>query len=125
MNPPTIMVVDDDEHFARITERALTAFGYSVVPARNGVEALKLYHADTIQLVLTDLIMPDMEGVELIVTLRRLNPSVKVIAMSGGGRNNPAAYLPIAQRVGAMKTLAKPFSLEELRQTVADCLASP
>ncbi len=125
MNPPHILLVDDDEHFAAMTQRALVAFGYTVVRARNGLEALQLYKADTTDLVLTDLIMPDMEGVELIVTLRRLNPAVKVIAMSGGGRNSPAAYLPIAQRVGAMKALAKPFTLDEMKQAVAECLNTP
>ena len=118
-----ILLVDDDPLFAEMLQQALAVFGYAVVRARDGKEALLRYDPAVVDLVLTDLIMPDMEGVELILALHHRHPGVKVIAMSGGGRNVPDTYLRIAQRLGAMKTLAKPFPLETLRQAVAECLA--
>lgn len=124
MNSPNILLVDDDEHFAAMAQKALISFGYAVVHARNGREALAIYDPGLVQLVLTDLIMPDMEGVELILALHKAHPAVKIIAMSGGGRNQPATYLAIAKQVGAAKVLAKPFPLEELRRTVSACLNS-
>lgn len=117
-----ILLVDDDDAFAEMAHKALTICGYAVVRARNGKEALQLYDPQTVSLVLTDLIMPEMDGMELIVKLEQLDPAVRVIAMSGGGRGNPEAYLPLAERLGAVKTLAKPFSLETLRQAVRECL---
>ena len=124
MKPPKILLVDDDELFAVMLQRSLVVFGYEVARARDGREAMKLYDPETFNLVVTDLIMPDMEGVELIVALRRLNPAVKIIAMSGGGRNQPEAYLSIAQKVGAGRTLAKPFPIATLSAMVKECLAA-
>ena len=125
MTAPTILLVDDDVLFGGTLQNVLRVLGYTVLRAQNGREALALYDPQTVALVLTDLIMPDMEGVELIIALRQRHPSVKVIAMSGGGRNQPEAYLKIAHQVGAVKTLAKPFPLATLRVTVAECLAAP
>ena len=119
-----ILLVDDDDAFAEMLGKALTSFGYEVLRAGDGRAALRLYDPQTVGLVLTDLLMPDMEGVELIIALRQRHPAVKVIAMSGGGRNQPDAYLKIAHQVGAVKTLAKPFPLATLRVTVAECLAA-
>lgn len=121
----TILLVDDDDLFAEMLQKSLIHYGYKVVRARNGNEALEFYNPQTVDLVLTDLIMPDMEGVELIVALRKVHPAVKVIAMSGGGRNQPDAYLIIAKHVGAVKTLAKPFELEELHTAITECLNGP
>ena len=117
-----ILLVDDDDAFAEMVHKALSVSGYAVVRARNGKEALRLYDPQTVSLVLTDLIMPEMDGMELIVKLEQLDPAVRVLAMSGGGRANPEAYLPLAERLGAVKTLAKPFQLEALRRAVAECL---
>ena len=120
-----ILLVDDDDLFGDMIEEALIMFGYGVARARDGKAALKLYAPATVALVLTDMIMPDMEGVELIFALRRQHPGVKVIAISGGGSNEPDAYLKIARQVGALRTLAKPFPLETLRTTLKECLAAP
>jgi len=79
---------------------------------------LRLYDAQRPHLVLTDLIMPGTEGVELIIELRRRHPGVKIIAMSGGGRNSPDAYLLAAQLLGAARTLPKPFANPELLATI-------
>jgi DNA-binding response OmpR family regulator len=109
-----LLLVEDDEAFADMLQTALINAGYVVVLARNGKDALRLYDARPPTVVLTDLIMPGIEGIELITTLRRRYPGVKIIAMSGGGRNSPEAYLPIAQALGAAHTLPKPFSIPEL-----------
>lgn len=122
MNAPKILLADDEDLFAVMLQRSLAMFGYEVIRARNGKEALKLYDPQTITVVVTDLIMPDMEGVELIVALRKVNPAVRVIAMSGGGRNHPEAYLSIAQKVGAVRTLAKPFPIAALVEAVEECV---
>lgn len=118
-----ILVVDDDAQFAEMMQKALRSFGHEPVMAATARQALRLYDPQTVALVITDLIMPDMEGVELMMALRRLNPKVKIIAVSGGGRNNPDTYLNVAQKLGALKTLAKPFPLETLRLAISDCLA--
>ena len=120
-----ILVVDDDVPFAEMMLKALRAFGYEPIKAGTGKQALHLYDPQTVDLVITDLIMPDMEGMELMMALRRRNPKVRIIAMSGGGRNKPDAYLNLAQKLGALKTLAKPFPLETLREAIKGCLAEP
>lgn len=122
MSSINILLVEDDDPFAALVQKSLTSFGYTIVRTRNGREALRAYDPQLVHLVLTDLVMPDMEGVELIMTLRKAHPEVRIIAMSGGGHNKPAVYLNIAQTVGAVKTLAKPFSLEELQGAVKECL---
>ena len=117
-----ILLVDDEPLFADMVRKALIAFGHEVVLARNGKEALTLYDAQTMSLVITDLMMPDMDGMELIMKLQQLDPAVRIIAMSGGGKANPESYLPVAERLGAVKTLAKPFSLAVLAAAVQECL---
>ena len=119
---PKILLVDDDDALAGVLADSLIRFGYSVVRACNGKEALQLYDPKTIQLVLTDLYMPDMDGMELIMQLEQLNPGVRIIAMSGGGMGTPGVHLPLAERLGAVKTLVKPFPLETLRLAVQECL---
>jgi len=109
-----ILLVDDDELFADMLQKQLTRSGYTVVRARNGREAIRLYDRRRISLVLTDLVMPDMEGLELIMKLREFDPGIRIVAMSGGGRNRPDTYLNMARQLGATTTLAKPFSSDEM-----------
>jgi DNA-binding NtrC family response regulator len=113
-----ILIVDDDEIFGKVLEQTLRRQGYELVRAHNGKEALRHYNSRTIDLVITDLIMPDFEGIELIMELQRQDPGIKIIAMSGGGRSTLNDYLPIARRLGAIQTLAKPFSNEELMAAI-------
>jgi CheY-like chemotaxis protein len=119
----TILVADDDELLARMLEKALLRSGHQVIRAANGVEALRLYDPAKVDLVLTDLIMPEKEGLELIMSLRKINKEIKIIAMSGGGRSGPENYLPIAKQMGSKAVLKKPFSIELLQQTVNQILA--
>lgn len=121
---PKILLVDDEDACAAMVKDALTRFGYEVVRARNGEEALRLYDPQTIHLVLTDLFMPGMEGMELIMKLEQRDAGVRIIAMSGGGLGLPGVYLPMAERLGAVKALSKPFTMESLRVAVQECLDS-
>ncbi|MBI3878117.1 MAG: response regulator, partial [Verrucomicrobia bacterium] len=114
-----------DDLFAEMIQKTLIRFGYEVVRARNGKEALELYDPQKVDLVLTDLIMPDKEGLELITELHRSHAGIKIIAMSGGGRNNPLAFLKAAEKFGATKILAKPFPQEALATAVRECLEKP
>lgn len=118
----TILLIDDDDLLRPMLRAALELSGHTVTEARNGREGVALYQANPPGLVITDLIMPDQEGIETIRLLTKEYPAVKIIAMSGGGRLAPTGYLTMARRLGAKATLAKPFSVEELSLTVADVL---
>jgi DNA-binding response OmpR family regulator len=118
-----ILLVDDDESFRRMLHLTLVRAGYDVVDAGDGNKALKLFRAQPPDLVLTDLIMPDREGLETIMELRSIQPDVKIIAMSGGGRSRPGDYLKVARQMGAARVLAKPFSNQELLDAVRAVIA--
>jgi CheY-like chemotaxis protein len=119
-----ILLVDDDQSFRPMLAETLSRLGHHVVTATNGDEALVLFREDAIDLVITDLIMPEREGLDVIRTLRRRAPNVKIIAMSGGGRTSPVTYLEIAKRLGAATVLAKPFSTEQLKSAIAEAVPS-
>jgi CheY-like chemotaxis protein len=116
-----ILVVDDDENICRVVQRMLNAAGYDVDVANNGQEALAKLTPD-VNLVLSDVLMPEMDGIEMIMRLRKEVPDVKIISMSGGGIQDKEHVLEIAERLGAVKTLSKPFSREDLIGTVQEVL---
>ena len=118
-----ILVVDDEPVLLRVVNRMLCGAGHTVTTAAGGAAALKLAHNIPFDLVITDLIMPDKEGLELIMALSRHTPRPKIIAMSGGGRINAKDLLAPALLLGAQRTLAKPFSEAELLEAVAQVLA--
>lgn len=119
----TILIIEDDERIRELLRTFLEAAGYLVVDAENGAVGIKKYRENTIDLVITDLIMPEKEGIETIRELKALNPQVKIIAMSGGGVLDPEEYLSIAKRLGVLRTLAKPFSREEIVTAVNQACA--
>jgi len=119
----TILIIEDDERIRELLRTFLEAAGYLVVDAENGAVGIKKYRENTIDLVITDLIMPEKEGIETIRELKALNPQVKIIAMSGGGVLDPEEYLSIAKRLGVLQTLAKPFSREEIVTAVNQACA--
>ncbi|MES2693683.1 MAG: response regulator [Verrucomicrobiota bacterium] len=114
-----ILLVDDDDPLRNILRVTLEKMGHHVVEARNGKEALRLCQAEPPDIVLTDIVMPEAEGIELIGALRRFHSDVKIIAMSGGGRVSAADYLKIARHMGATIALAKPFSQEAIAAAIA------
>jgi DNA-binding NtrC family response regulator len=109
-----ILFIDDNEPFRVSFTRILELQGYAVTQAEDGLIGLKKFREETPDLVICDLIMPNVEGMETIQELLRLKPDIRIIAISGGGRVNPLDYLKIAQMMGAVEKLAKPFSSDEL-----------
>lgn len=120
-----ILVVEDDELFAEMLVKMLLKLDHAPLHAHNGREALELYNPDNIDLVITDIVMPDKEGVELIIDLRKRYPDVKIIAMSGGGRMQPGSYLNTALQLGAGYALDKPFSVLQLKIAIETVLNPP
>ena len=118
-----ILVIEDDDLLRTTLRTALSGQGHDVLEAHDGREGIELCAVDPPDLVITDLIMPNQEGLETIVTLQRDYPDVKIVAMSGGGTNPAGAYLKLAQKLGAFAMLAKPFSKDELNTVVAMALS--
>ena len=96
--------------------------GHEVVEAPDGIEGIRLYREKQPQLVITDIVMPKKEGLETILDLKREDPQVKIIAISGGGRVGPESYLDIAEGFGANRVLTKPFNNKELLEAIHDLL---
>src|SRR5215469_8931676 len=101
-----VLLVEDDEPLRRALSRFLTQNGYEVAQAPNGVLALQHMQQQPAEVVVTDMLMPEMDGVETILALRRAYPGVRIIAMSGGGINSAENYLAIARALGTSKILA-------------------
>ena len=118
-----VLVVDDDLQVLEVVGEMLILEGFDVEVARNGREALEQFRRQPFDLVITDLIMPDKEGLETITELRASDRHVPIIAMSGGGRIGPTDYLETALQIGANATLAKPFARSELIATVTRLLS--
>jgi len=117
-----ILLVDDDDALRKMLRLNLEMMGYTVAEATNGKEALAAQQSEPADLILTDLVMPEKEGIETIGELRKKYPSAKIIAMSGGGRVSAADYLKVAKMMGANFALAKPFSQQELAAALANIL---
>jgi DNA-binding response OmpR family regulator len=120
-----ILLVDDDPALRKALCTLLNRAGYQTEPAADGREAMRLHSLSPADLVITDIIMPDGDGLETLLELRRRADCPPVIAISGGGRLQPQNYLNIALRLGAVAVLEKPFSHEELLALTARALESP
>lgn len=120
-----ILVVDDETTIAAVLEQTLTRSGYDVLLARDGLEAMQKLSMGGIDLVVTDIVMPNMSGLELIKEMQKKHPKVKIIAISGGGsRGGPSDYLDVAKELGAARCLFKPFMLNELTALAKDLLSA-
>lgn len=117
-----ILIVDDEDALRSLLSRALQKAGYEVATAANGAAAVEQFRAQPADLVITDLVMPEKEGIETILELRQLQPGLKIIAMSGGGYMEAQDYLQMAGKLGAMGTLSKPFTAQRVQQLVAELL---
>lgn len=113
-NQPQLLLVDDDNDLRNLLERVLLRNAYRVHAAADGRQAIKLLGRERFDLVITDIIMPDVEGIELILKIRKDHPNLPVIAMSAGGRLHAEGYLKMARSLGANQILEKPFSIESL-----------
>ena len=118
-----ILIIDDEDELRSMLRQMLEQAGHEVTEAVNGAEGIKLYEQDPPDLIITDIIMPEKEGVETIIALRRADPDLPIIAISGGGRLEATDFLPMAGKLGARRTLSKPFRRDQLLEAVGECLA--
>lgn len=118
-----IILVIEDEPLVRDTiQLSLETAGYNVIIASNGREGVALLKHTKVDIIVTDLIMPEQEGLETIRIVRHDYPDVKIIAISGGGRHVGSDYLKAANLLGAHYSLRKPFAMAHLKECVAACL---
>lgn len=117
-----ILVVEDEKPMRDILEIALGNGGFQVVTATDGNEALALAKLMHFDLVVTDMIMPGMEGIETIMELRAFAPDIKIIAISGGPPGGSGDVLLLAKSLGASAVLRKPFNREIFIDAVRECL---
>lgn len=119
---PKVLIIEDDDSFREVLVQMLGRAGYVVEKASNGNRALQICQDFTPDLVLTDIIMPDKEGLETIQELVASYPGIRIVAMSGGGKFGPDSYLPLAKALGANACLQKPFMRDELLSTLKTVL---
>ena len=117
-----ILIIDDEPQIRSMLKLMLEREGYEVVEAPDGVAGIKVYRQNPADLIITDLIMPNKDGIGMIIDLKKEFPEVKIIAMSGGGLNKPDGYLKGAKKLGASCTLTKPIDREEILRVVAAIL---
>jgi DNA-binding response OmpR family regulator len=113
-----ILVVDDNEDLCNTIQALLQADGYEVAVARDGDAALAQHQTHPADVVVTDLFMPDKDGIETILELRKISPATKIVAMSGWTSTQGSDYLQVAREIGAAATLQKPFDPQELSRVV-------
>jgi DNA-binding NtrC family response regulator len=120
-----ILLIEDDESIRMLLRENLARDGHAVTTAANGREGLERYRPGAFDLVITDLIMPEKEGIEVLQDLRVRDPGMKAIAMSGGGQFGAAdTYLRLATLLGAGKVLAKPFTRDQFLAAVNEALGA-
>ncbi len=117
-----ILIIEDDDLVRDYLVDVLRRAGYEVEAAADGRAGVELFRARAMDLVITDIIMPEKDGIETIMDLRRDNARLKVMAISGGGRTEPENYLNSARLLGADVTMKKPFSNKELLAAVSELL---
>jgi CheY-like chemotaxis protein len=117
-----VLLIDDDPATRRVLKLLLERAGYEVTDVSDGELGVRSYRAEPADLVLTDILMPEKEGLELIRELKQDFPESKIVAMSGGGRTGNLDFLPLAERLGADRVLSKPIDRQELLQTLGDLL---
>jgi DNA-binding NtrC family response regulator len=120
-----ILIIDDEPQIRSMLRLMLERDGYEVVEAPDGIEGIRAYRQKPADLIITDLIMPNKDGIGMIIELKKEFPDIKIIAMSGGGLNKPEGYLKGAQKLGAACTLTKPIDREKMLRSVKDTLRGP
>jgi CheY-like chemotaxis protein len=120
-----ILLIDDSKVFRLVTAKILRVAGHTVDTAEDGKAGLELYRSGVYDLIVTDLVMPEMNGLALIAGLRHTEHPPRIIAMSGDSGLSQSDLLPEAKQLGAQRILLKPVSPSVLMETVADVLAEP
>ena len=121
----SILVIEDDPLIRQSLVKVLRREGHEVRDAAHGVAGVKSFRAQPAELVITDLVMPEQEGLATIMELRQIDPGLRIIAISGGMANDPKLYLQLAEKLGANRVLGKPFLAPELLAVVTAVLAQP
>ena len=120
-----VLLMEDDHQARALLQHMLESLGLEVFAATDGLEGLRLFRAHEIDVVVTDILMPEQEGLETIGELRRMNPDIKIVAISGGGTLLDAEDVLLhASRIGAQKTLEKPFSKADLAAALSDWITT-
>jgi len=117
-----ILVIDDNKHVLDMLRLTLEHAGYEVDEASDGKTGIDIFNKNPADLVITDIVMPEKEGLETIAELRRNYPNLKIIAISGSGAGQTKTYLASAKSLGALKVFSKPFRREELLSAIAKLL---
>ena len=117
-----ILIIDDESQIRSMLRLMLERVGYEVIEAADGMEGIRQYRDNPADLIITDLIMPNKDGIGMIIELKKEFPAVKIIAMSGGGVNRPEGYLDGAKKLGATRTLTKPIDRDEMLAAVKEIL---
>ncbi len=113
-----ILLIEDDNDIRQLMKQFLEQDGHTVVEASNGKTAVEIYYKEQPDLIITDIVMPEKNGIEVISELKSKYPHIKIIAISGGGDLDPSSYLFTARKLGAAYTLKKPFLRAELIEAV-------
>ena len=119
-----VLLIDDEQMVRKIVRKMLERAGHEVIEAENGRLGLEQLGQGGFDLVITDIIMPEMEGVETVLSVREQHPSLKIIAMSGGGRTGNMDFLATAQKLGAAAILNKPFTVAALNEAMEKAFKS-
>ena len=121
----TILLVDDDAVLRRTLSRLLERAGFNLLEAADGRQAMDLLAEKHVDLTVIDIFMPNVDGMEFTIRVKRSFPEAKIITMTGGGTVDTQSVLDIARRYGADRTITKPFEIPEFLSTVNDVLALP
>ncbi len=117
-----ILIIDDETQIRSMLRLMLERVGYEVFEAADGMEGIRQYRDNPTDLIITDLIMPNKDGIGMMIELKKEFPRVKIIAMSGGGVNRPEGYLDGAKKLGATRTLTKPIDRDKMLNAVKETL---
>lgn len=118
-----ILVIDDDDFVRKIVCRSLRKNNFEVIEANNGNDGVEKAQSEKPDVVLTDILMPDKEGIETILEIKAADQNIKIIAMSGGGSTKNMNFLDMAKKVGAQHVLSKPFKPSALLEAINDVLS--
>ena len=124
MDKVKILIVDDNESFLEVLTEHLLKNKYDVVSCLDAADAKNIFIKFEPSIVITDIVMPEVDGIELLVSLRKINPDIRIIAMSGGNKGHGDTYLQLADKLGANTILYKPFHLSDLLVEVEKLVVS-
>jgi CheY-like chemotaxis protein len=119
-----VLVIDDDEDARQELVELFVGIGLEVVSVRDGREGLKALANGRFDVIVTDILMPNVEGLEFITMIKKNSPDTKIIAVSGGGTTRNMSFLEFAEKLGADRTLEKPIRCEQLLANVKELIGA-